>query len=81
MFFHGEGASQQTQNICITFIQRRPNVIDVDPTLYKVNVIQMFCVCWDIFIHKQFLKPINPDQQLDKVSMNRNKAQKTLALV
>ena len=27
--------SQQTQNICITFIQRWPNVFDVGPTLYK----------------------------------------------
>ena len=27
--------SQQTQNFCITFIQRRPNVFDVGPTLYK----------------------------------------------
>ena len=27
--------SQQTQTICITFIQRRPNVFDVGPTLYK----------------------------------------------
>ena len=27
--------TQQTQNICITFIQRRPNVFDVGPTLYK----------------------------------------------
>ena len=26
---------QQTQNICITFTQRRPNVFDVGPTLYK----------------------------------------------
>ena len=26
---------QQTQNICITFIQRRPNVFDIGPTLYK----------------------------------------------
>ena len=26
---------QQTQNICITFVQRRPNVLDVGPTLYK----------------------------------------------
>ena len=25
----------QTQNICLTFIQRRPNVFDVGPTLYK----------------------------------------------
>ena len=27
--------SQQTQNICITFVQCRPNVSDVGPTLYK----------------------------------------------
>ena len=27
--------SQQTRNICITFTQRRPNVYDVGPTLYK----------------------------------------------
>ena len=36
--------TQQTQNICITFIQRWPNVFDVCPTLHKV--IQMFCVYW-----------------------------------
>ena len=36
--------AQQTQHICITFIQRRPNVFDVGPTLYEV--IQMFCVHW-----------------------------------
>ena len=28
-------AAQQTQNICITFEQRRPNVFDVGQTLYK----------------------------------------------
>ena len=27
--------SQETQNICITFVQRRPSVFDVGPTLYK----------------------------------------------
>ena len=27
--------TQQTQNICITFVQRRPNVFNVGPTLYK----------------------------------------------
>ena len=27
--------TKQTQNICITFVQRRPNVFDVGPTLYK----------------------------------------------
>ena len=30
--------SQQTQNICIAFVQRRPNVFDVGPTLYKCFV-------------------------------------------
>ena len=29
--------SLQTQNICITFIQCRPNVFDVGPTLYKCH--------------------------------------------
>ena len=28
-------ASRQTQNICIIFVQRRPNVFDVGPKLYK----------------------------------------------
>ena len=37
-------AAQQTQDICITFIQRRPNVFDVGPALHEV--IQMFCVYW-----------------------------------
>ena len=27
--------SQHTQTICITFVQRRPNIFDVGPTLYK----------------------------------------------
>ena len=37
--------AQQTQNICITFIQCWTNVEDVGPTLYKgyTNV----CVCWE----------------------------------
>ena len=28
----------QTQNICITFVQRRPSVFDVGPTLYKCYI-------------------------------------------
>ena len=32
---HAITVSQQTQNIFITFVQRRPNVFDVCPTLYK----------------------------------------------
>ena len=34
--------AQQTPDICMAFIQRRPNVFDAGPTLHKV--IQMFCV-------------------------------------
>ena len=34
--------SRQTQNICITFIQRRPNVLDAGPTLYKCYA-NVFC--------------------------------------
>ena len=30
-----QGLIKQTQNICITFEQRRPNVFDVGPALYK----------------------------------------------
>ena len=41
-----ESVTQQKQNICITFIQRRPNVFDVGPTLYKCYT--NICVCWDI---------------------------------
>ena len=30
-----QAGSQRRQNICITFVQCRPNVEDVEPTLYK----------------------------------------------
>ena len=33
--FYWRKISQQTQNICITFVQRRPNVLVVVSTLYK----------------------------------------------
>ena len=38
--------SQPTRNICITFVQRRPNVFGVDPTLYKcyANVLCLLTV-------------------------------------
>ena len=35
MFLCNKRYTQQTQNICITFVQCRPNVFDVGPTLYK----------------------------------------------
>ena len=37
--------SQQTQNICMTFVQCWTIVEDVGPTLYKCY--KKFCVCWD----------------------------------
>ena len=40
--FETRSSCPANKNICITFIQRRPNVFDVGQTLYKV--IQMFCV-------------------------------------
>ena len=35
--------TQQTQNTCVTFIQRRPNAFDVGTTLYKcfTNVLRL----------------------------------------
>ena len=35
--------TKQTQNICIQFVQRRPNVFDVGPTLYKCYT-NIFCL-------------------------------------
>ena len=43
---HKKATSQQTQNICITFVQCRPNVFDVGPTLYKCYT-NVFFVYWD----------------------------------
>ena len=40
-----ESVSQETQNICITFMQRRPNVSTL--AQHCINVIQMFCISWD----------------------------------
>ena len=37
--------SQQTQNICISFVQCRPNVFNIGLTLYKCNT--NLCVWWD----------------------------------
>ena len=38
-----ERTSQQTLHICITFVQRRPNVFDAGPTLYK-NYTHVLCL-------------------------------------
>ena len=38
--------SQQTQDICIIFVQRWPNLFSI-PVQRCRNVIQMFSVCWD----------------------------------
>ena len=34
-FHFSRVTSQQAQHICTTFVQRRPNIFDVGPTLYK----------------------------------------------
>ena len=45
-----ETTSQQTQNICINFVQRRPNVFHVGPTLYKCYTNGL-CLLGLSFIH------------------------------
>ena len=42
--------TKQTQNICIAFIQRRPNVFDVDPTLYKCHT-NVLCLLDKLHVH------------------------------
>ena len=45
---HTTVSSEEKQNICITFVQRQPNVFDVGPTLYKcyTNVLCLLgCRC------------------------------------
>ena len=41
-----QSMTQQTQNIPLTFVQRRPKVFDVGPTLYKCysNVSCVYCL-------------------------------------
>ena len=43
--------TQQTQNVCITFVQCRPNVFDAGPTLYKchTNVLRLLGYCFHIY--------------------------------
>ena len=38
--------SKQTQDICITFVQRCPNVFDVGPTLYKCYTNVLCLLGW-----------------------------------
>ena len=45
--------AQQTQNICITFVQRRPNVFDVGPTLYKCYTNVLCLLGNGSYIHLQ----------------------------
>ena len=47
--------SKQTQNIGITFIQRRPNVLDVGPTLYKCYTNILCLLGWCV------MPPLNPE--------------------
>ena len=47
VIFTADVLPQQTQNICITFAQRRPNVFDIGPKLYKcyTNVLCLLGRC------------------------------------
>ena len=56
----------ETQNICITFVQRRPKVFDVGPALYKYNANVVYLL-W--FMASHACKHVNSacadfDQQL-----------------
>ena len=46
--------TQQTQNICITFAQRQPNVSDVGPTLYK-SYTNVLCLLGTARLPRTFL--------------------------
>ena len=48
------GDSHQTQNICITFIQRRPNVKDVGPTSFKCYTNILCLLIWTLMRLKPF---------------------------
>ena len=39
-----QSPSQQTQNICITFVQRRLSIFDVGPAMYKWYTNGFFCL-------------------------------------
>ena len=60
--------AQQTQNICITFLQHRPNVFDV--AQHCANGMQMSCVYWSIV--KSTLNNIWDDERrlLQSVTLN-----------
>ena len=50
------GDAQETENICITFVQRRANVEDVGSTLYKcyINVLYLLGSAW-LQLHMQMV--------------------------
>ena len=48
------GSSQQTQNIFITFVQRRPNVFDVGPTLYNCDTNVLCSQGWCFTLRQGF---------------------------
>ena len=49
--------SQQTQNICITFIQCRPKDFNVSPTLYKCHT-NVLCLIYHNFKSKKNLRSL-----------------------
>ena len=63
---YGDTLSKQTQNICITFAQRRPNVFDVGPTLYK-SYTNVLCLLEYTSRSLTKLHCFGPVQNLDKM--------------
>ena len=60
--------TQQTQNICITFIQCWPNVFDVGPTLYKCH-INVLCLLGRINKSNETYQSKEDENQLKDISV------------
>ena len=69
--------SQLTQNICITFVQRRPNVFDVGPTLYKCYT-KVLCLPGCLYTSDRLSHPrpqCNPTQTWQRINERTCKPQ------
>ena len=61
--------SQQKQNMCITFVRRRPNVFDVGPTSYKYYTNVLFRPGWHIRIFSIVVELDSTDREWDTRGM------------
>ena len=74
--------SQQTQNICITFVQRRPDFFDVGPPVYKcyTNVLSLlgYAYCHLCFCTKVHYYRYNTHLELSPIAMPKIESQDDL---